>query len=157
GLLLLVPDDDRLRTIVRANARNETWELMWGSPGTMLVARARGLDDEWRDSAEQLWNAWDVETDLWTQALEGYVDRMTGPVHGAVGAVHALRGFRDDELRARLTRMLDTHAMREDGLANWPPRIGAEPRETRVQWCHGAPGIVATVGDLMPEELALAG
>ena len=26
-----------------------------------------------------------------------------------------------------------------------------------MQWCHGAPGIVATLGDLMPPELALAG
>ena len=26
----------------------------------------------------------------------------------------------------------------------------------RVQWCHGAPGIVATIGDLIPLDLALA-
>ena len=26
-----------------------------------------------------------------------------------------------------------------------------------MQWCHGAPGIVATVGDLMPEDLLLGG
>jgi hypothetical protein len=29
--------------------------------------------------------------------------------------------------------------------------------KVRVQWCHGAPGIVATLGDLMPLELAIAG
>ena len=50
-------------------------------------------------------------------------------------------------------------AMREDGLINWPPV--AKPRPggdlVRVQWCHGAPGIVATLGDLMPIEMALAG
>jgi lantibiotic modifying enzyme len=27
----------------------------------------------------------------------------------------------------------------------------------RVQWCHGAPGIVASLAELMDEELALAG
>ncbi len=26
-----------------------------------------------------------------------------------------------------------------------------------MQWCHGAPGIVATLGDMLDEELAVAG
>jgi hypothetical protein len=70
-----------------------------------------------------------------------------------------VRGFRsDDELRARVARALESIALRDDGLANWPPVAGpAEPDKIRVQWCHGAPGIVAAIGDLMPEELALAG
>ena len=54
---------------------------------------------------------------------------------------------------------MERTAMREDGLINWPPV--AKPRPggdlVRVQWCHGAPGIVATLGDLMPIEMALAG
>ena len=29
--------------------------------------------------------------------------------------------------------------------------------QIRVQWCHGAPGIVATAFDYLPEELLLAG
>ncbi len=29
--------------------------------------------------------------------------------------------------------------------------------EIRMQWCHGAPGIVATIGHLLDEELAVAG
>jgi hypothetical protein len=164
GLLLVAAvvgsaaaDDARLRELVHANAENDAWELMWGSPGTMLAARERGLDDAWQESAERLWAAWDRETDLWTQNLSGHVDQILGPVHGLAGNVHALRGFRDEELRERLGRVLEHTALRENRLVNWPPSPGHPAAKIRVQWCHGAPGIVATVGDLMPEELALAG
>jgi len=49
--------------------------------------------------------------------------------------------------------------MRENGLINWLPVAQPLPGRdlVRLQWCHGAPGIVATLGDLMPQELALAG
>jgi hypothetical protein len=164
GLLLVaavvgsaVADDERLRACVSENMENETWELMWGSPGTMLAARERGLDDAWQTSAERLWAAWDDESDLWTHHLYGHVYPILGPVHGCVGNVHALRGFSDTELRQRLGRVLERTALREDGLVNWPPSPGDAEAKLRVQWCHGAPGIVATVGDLMPEDLALAG
>ena len=30
--------EDRLLEVVRANQANPTWELMWGSPGTMIAA-----------------------------------------------------------------------------------------------------------------------
>jgi hypothetical protein len=48
----------------------------------------------------------------------------------------------------------------DDGLVTWPPQDGAGEdlaAKIRVQWCHGAPGIVATLGDLMPVDLALGG
>ena len=52
-------------------------------------------------------------------------------------------------------------AMVEDGLANWPFAQG-KPLESsdgqiRVQWCAGAPGIVATAAAYLEEELLLAG
>jgi hypothetical protein len=46
--------------------------------------------------------------------------------------------------------------LREDGLVNWVPREGGRPDEIRVQWCHSAPGMVATLGDLLDPELAVA-
>jgi lantibiotic modifying enzyme len=52
---------------------------------------------------------------------------------------------------------LSPYLLREDGLANWVPREGSRPDEIRVQWCHGAPGMVTTLGDLLDLELALAG
>src|SRR5207253_9710250 len=52
---------------------------------------------------------------------------------------------------------LSPYLLREDGFANWLPTEKAEPREIRVQWCHGAPGMVGTLGDLLDLELALGG
>ena len=63
GILLvahqLAPDAERadlLLAAVRANADNETNELMWGSPGTMLVAqamRAATGDGRWAEAAAE--------------------------------------------------------------------------------------------------------
>ena len=72
-------DAERLRDLVRANHEHPTWELMWGSAGTMLAARACGLDDEWLESAAALWEAWDTSTDLWTQDLYGRLKQYIGP------------------------------------------------------------------------------
>lgn len=168
GLLLVAAqvgsaaaDPGRLRQLVRANREHETWELMWGSPGTMLAARTCGLDEEYRDSAEVLWRQRDRNTGLWTQNLYGQVAEILGPAHGFAGVVHALRGHvPDDVLRDHVTMVLQRAALHHDGLVNWPPSTTREVNpafKIRVQWCHGAPGIVTTLGDLMPLELALAG
>jgi lantibiotic modifying enzyme len=37
---------------------------------------------------------------------------------------------------------LTNTALTERSLMNWPPEPGTPPKELRVQWCHGAPGIV---------------
>ena len=153
-------DTERLRELVRANREHPTWELMWGSPGTILAARECGLDDEWQDSARLLLDRWDEGSDLWTQHLYGGVWKFLGPAHGFAGNVHALRSYADDDLlRTRVTHALDRHALRDGDLINWLPRVDPpEPLEKiRVQWCHGAPGMIATLGDLMSGELALAG
>jgi hypothetical protein len=167
GLLLVAAevgsgaaDERRVRQLVRQNRSHPTWELMWGSPGTILAARVCGFEEEARESSELLWRCWDTETDLWTQELYGRSSQILGPPHGFAGNVHALRGYAPDAtLRERVTAALERTALRQDGLANWPP--SAHPIEgfdaIRVQWCHGAPGIVATLADLMPLELALAG
>ncbi len=155
-LLLTRSDDERLRELVVGNERNPTWEVLWGSPGTILAARAAGLEAEARRSAELLAEEW--ERGLWTQTLPGEQGpvQYLGPAHGFAGNVHALRGFLpDDELRRRIEPALREHAVPDGDRVNWPPVVGGEPN--RVQWCHGAPGIVATLGDLLPEDLLLGG
>jgi lantibiotic modifying enzyme len=51
-----------------------------------------------------------------------------------------------------------TYAQREDGLAQWPmslePRAG-KSSDIRTQWCHGAPGIVASLATFAPGDDAL--
>ena len=153
-------DERRLRELVHENRDHATCELMWGSAGTMLAARACGLDDAWGESAELLWERWDTTTDLWTQDLYGRVSQILGPAHGFAGNAHALRGYVSGEaLGRRVTRVLERTAIRGNGLVNWLPVAQPLPGRDliRVQWCHGAPGIIATLGDLMPPELALAG
>ena len=151
-----VADRERLRELIHANRSHPTWELLWGSPGTMLAARALGLEDEWRDSAELLWAHWDPDTDLFNQHFGDRDVQSLGPAHGLAGNVHALRGFvADDVLRERVTPVMERLAMHDEGVVNWPPAIDDE--KVRVQWCHGAPGIISTIGDLLPWELALAG
>src|SRR5436309_15469919 len=96
GILLVcgLENRERLRERIVENERNPTWELMWGSPGTMLAARAAGLDAEYERSAAALLAEWDAADEgVWTQDMYGRTSRYMGPVHGFAGSVHALRGY----------------------------------------------------------------
>jgi hypothetical protein len=145
---------DELARLIAANARDEHCELMYGSPGTMLAARELGLHDLWEESAAWLRRRRD-EDGVWEQNLSGRRHRFLGPVHGWAGCVMALG---DDAGVAETARRF---AVEEEGLANWPGVAGADlvPRAggIRTQWCHGAPGIVASLVSFLDEELALAG
>jgi hypothetical protein len=144
--------DDLLERI-RANIDNEAEELMWGSPGTILAARAMGEADAARESADALLARRD-DDGFWTQRLYGGTYRLLGPVHGLVGNVRAL--LPDHDLRTETAAILVREAVVEKGLASWPEEPG-ESVEGKLQWCHGAPGIIATPADYLDEELLLAG
>jgi hypothetical protein len=144
---------ERLSELIAANAQDERCELMWGSPGTILAGRELGLDVT--PSIDWLRDRRDPDG-VWTQQLYGKASRYLGPAHGFAGCVRALGDVPD------VSETLRTYAVEEDGLVNWPALAGARLDETgdrriRTQWCHGAPGIVATLGHLIDEELAVAG
>jgi hypothetical protein len=157
---------DALFARIKQNVANETDELMWGVPGTLLAARAM-LDwtgeerwaDAWRESAEAVWAAREPDG-LWTNRLYGQTYRSLTPPHGLVGNVAALRPALEDAPREQLERetrsVLSRLAVIEDGLANWPMREGTTD-DLRVQWCAGAPGIVIAAAPYLDEELLLAG
>jgi hypothetical protein len=165
---------ERLLTHVRQNAENPANEVMWGAPGTMLAALAM-LDwtgderwaDAWRESADVLWTRRQADG-LWIQDLDGDAFCELGPPHGVVGNVLALLSageLLEPERRTALERetgaALARTAVVEDGLANWPFAQG-KPLESsdgqiRVQWCAGAPGIVASAASYLDEKLLLAG
>ena len=135
-----------------------------GSPGTILAARAM---HEWTGEerwAEALGESTEALLDrrepsgLWLQRLYGKEYRFLGPVHGLVGNVHGL--LPEHDLRSETARILTDEAIVEDGFATWPALAGGDlaPQSgIRLQWCHGAPGMVATAADYLEEELLLAG
>ena len=149
---------DRVHELVLANLEDEWRELLWGTAGSLLAAEAMLA---W--TGEQRWAvAWDALADeleaardadgLWTQPRLGN-SRYLGVGHGFAGNMRALGNRRSVEVNA----VLAGRALRDGPLANWPPIPGDDPEKIRVQWCHGAPGIVAALGRVMDEELALAG
>jgi hypothetical protein len=155
---------DRIAALVEANAHDERLELMWGSPGTMIAAAAmheltgesRWLD-LWRESAAWLREQWDTETDLWTQHLYGRPDQIMGPAHGFAGCVLALAARADDEVHRRTAAAVRRYAVEQNGLANWPPAMSHDGLQNsrgqiRVQWCHGAPGMVVSLAGVAPDD-----
>jgi hypothetical protein len=165
---------DRLAEIVSVEPANETFELMWGSPGLLLIAEAlleRTGEERWAAAwsaiAERLLRARGAHVpDLWTQRLYGSVSENLGPAHGMTGVVAALaRRLAPDQLVPGATAALSATAVREGGYANWPPALQEALVHRRgfirTQWCHGAPGIVATMaalpGDDELDALLLAG
>lgn len=162
---------DTLHTRVRENVDNEADELMWGAPGTMIAARtmlAWTGEPRWRaawnESADAVLARRDSDGQ-WAQRLHGHTTRYLGPVHGLVGNVQALMPLLDSRRRSALLRraaaILERAAHVEDGLANWPPeeqeRLENTRGEIRLQWCHGAPGIICAAASYIDEELVLAG
>jgi lantibiotic modifying enzyme len=165
----LAPDPalaDDLHALVRANDANPTDDVMWGAPGTLLAALAmREWTDEprWEEAARETAAALRErrgEDWLWRQD-DDY--RGLGTLHGAAGNTLAvLRLDADDALAAETAAVLARHAVREDGLANWPGAPGrplVRPRDGRIclQWCTGAPGVLAGAWEYLDEDLLLAG
>jgi Lanthionine synthetase C-like protein len=149
---------DRIHQLVLARPDSEANEVMYGTPGTMLVAEAMlawtgepRWDEAWRAAAERVEAARDPDC-LWTARIGGHAGRYLGPAHGYAGNVRAFANRGPVQLVD-----LEPYVLRDGELANWLPADGARPDEIRVQWCHGAPGIVATLGDLLDLELAVAG
>jgi Lanthionine synthetase C-like protein len=178
GILLvawrLAPSDelaDDLFAQVRSNIHNEAEEVMWGSPGTLIAAKAMlewtgeaRWRDAWHESATALLSRRGKDG-LWVQRLYGREARSLTPPHGLVGNVQALVPLLDEERAAALKHeaaaVLAENAVREDELANWPPqprpKLPGPDGQIRVQWCAGSPGIVIAAADYLDEELLLAG
>jgi hypothetical protein len=157
---------DEVHALVRGNVDNPTDDISWGAPGTLLAALAmrewtgeRRWDEAARESATALRER-RGDDGLWRQD-DDY--RGLSTLHGIAGNTLALLRFDpDDAVASESAAVLSRHAFREDGLANWPgtPRAQlARPRDGRIclQWCTGAPGVVAGAWDFLDEDLVLAG
>src|SRR5512133_116116 len=157
---------DDLHALVRGNVDNPTDDISWGAPGTLLAALAMGectgerrWDEAARESATALRER-RGEDGLWRQD-DDY--RGFSTLHGVAGNTLALLRFEPDAaLASESAAVLSRHAFREDGLANWSgsprPQL-MRPGDGRIclQWCTGAPGVVAGAWEYLDEDLLLAG
>jgi lantibiotic modifying enzyme len=159
----------RLVDLVAGNERNPEHELFNGAPGTMLAAlhlyEATGnarWASLWRTCADALWEQFRPDPELgcriWIQYRRGRLIRSIGAGHGFASNVRSLlRGqallgeVRTGELQRAGAETAAALALREAGLVNWPTsadRYWAERFSTRVQWCHGAPGVITSLATL---------
>ena len=138
--------------------------FVFGMSGTMLAGlfmlECTG-EARWREqylrSMDALWQAWryidDVDCDLWTQDLYGYVDLQIGALHGFAGNVfsmlrgqHLLTSERMLELHERAANTVQVTARHEAAFVNWPKVAAASTRPGSttllLQHCTGAPGII---------------
>ena len=164
---------DRLAGLARASLDSPALEIMFGHPGHMaLAAQLHGRTGEerwaeiWSSGARRLLDEWRYDEAigawLWTQRFGARETPIVGAAHGLVGNVHVLlRGGsllpaaerRDVESRAVET--LKRLAVVEDDRANWPTAAGGPMTANdriRVQWCHGAAGVLISLWDLAPDD-----
>ena len=144
----LAPSDelaDRLFARVRENVHNEANELVWGAPGTMLVAHAmhawtgeQRWRDAWTESADEVRSRRDADG-LWTQHFGDREQRLLGSAHGAVGNQLALLQGSPIEDARDVGAMLERAAIVEGPLANWPTGEGlGSSSPTARSGCSGA-------------------
>jgi hypothetical protein len=157
---------DELHALVRGNIDNPTDDVSWGAPGTLLAALAMHAwtgAPRWQEAARETGAALRArrgDDGLWRQD-DDY--RGLGTLHGAAGNTLALLRLEpDDALAGETAGVLARHAFCEGGLANWPGSPRPElprPRDGRIclQWCTGAPGVVAGAWDYLDEDLLLGG
>jgi lantibiotic modifying enzyme len=157
---------DDVHALVRGNVDNPTDDISWGAPGTLLAALVMGEwtgERRWEEAARESASALRGRRGgdgLWRQD-DDY--RGLSTLHGVAGNTLALLRLEpDDAVACESAAVLSRHAFREDGLANWPgtprPEL-ARPRDGRIvlQWCTGAPGVIAGAWDYLDEDLVLAG
>ena len=157
GIALVAGDVERFRAAAPEAIADEWIELLYGAGGALVGARLLGLDDVARAAVQRLWSTWSFDSKLraciWTQHVPGgNVGRSVGFAHGFAGNVFALLKAaplqsreHQTELMHRVIETLERTALREGKLVNWPPVVGDPTSTLRVQWCHGAPGIVCAL------------
>jgi hypothetical protein len=154
---------DALAQVIVENSNDPALELMWGAPGTMLAAlfmyRATGVArwaELFRTGAEILERGLVfVEAAggyLWAQDLYDIEPYWLGSVHGFAGNAYVLWAGREllppeawARWSARLAQTLRATALSGETGVNWSAFFPAREK-TLVQHCHGAPGMITTLG-----------
>lgn len=165
--------EHRIAELVQTNMRNASHELFNGAPGAGLAALhvyETTAADQWRElwlqCADAVWEQFRVDPEfgyrIWVQYRHGRLLRSVGAGHGFASNVRSLlRGesllaeARVRELKHAAAETVTALALEQDGLVNWPTAADvywAEQFPSRVQWCHGAPGVITSLWSLPRQE-----
>jgi hypothetical protein len=156
GIALVLRDVERFRTAAPACIEDPWNELLYGAGGALVAARLLGEDDLARDAIRRLWSTWTFDSKLracvWTQEFDDTREQFLGMAHGVVGNAYALLRAaplqsreHQTELMHRVVETLERTALRDGKLVNWPVAGDSPASSLRVQWCHGAPGVICAL------------
>jgi Lanthionine synthetase C-like protein len=156
GIALTLGDVERFRAAAPACIEDPWNELLYGAGGALVGARLLGQDDVAHEAIRRLWSTWTFDSKLraciWTQEFDDKRKQFIGFAHGVAGNAYALLRAaslqsreHQTELMQRTLETLERTALREGNLVNWLPTIDSPLDSIRVQWCHGAPGIVCAL------------
>ena len=156
GIALASRDGARFRAAAAACIADPWNELLYGAGGALVAARLLGDDDVARDAVERLWSTWTFDSNIraciWTEEFDGKREQFLGFAHGVAGNAYALLRAaplqsreHQTELIQRTLETLERTALHDGKLVNWLPTPDSPADSIRVQWCHGAPGIVCAL------------
>lgn len=156
--------ENKLFQLIKDNIENPTLEALWGAPGTMLGASfmyEQTKNEKWKNLylenvaflLSTLHEVSDRNFSIWTQDLYGRKVQLIGAGHGFMGNVFPI--LKDLKLLSQkdqdliISKTLETTkklAVEENNLINWPPSNKLDETKWLVQWCHGAPGVITSLG-----------
>jgi lantibiotic modifying enzyme len=156
--------EDRLYQTIKENIENPTLEALWGAPGTMLGAsfmfeqtRDKKWSDLYLDNVNFMLQTWKENKEkgyfIWTQDLYGKIRNLIGAGHGFFGNIFPLLKnlelMNNEDQEFVIAKTLETTrklAVEENGLINWPVADEVPNERWLVQWCHGSPGVITSLG-----------
>jgi hypothetical protein len=165
-IMHLQPSSARAELVHARASTNSTLpirELMWGMPGSMLTCMPMHEitgEPRWRalfesQAARLLADLQETpDGPIWEQDLYHRHTKFLGPVHGYAGnMIPLLRGWDwlTVDQRARIADVvpntLSRNAWQGDDGVSWRGTVGHDKPPWLCQYCHGAPGMVATFAD----------
>lgn len=153
---------------IQKNNTQPIRELMWGTAGTMLATNFMWewtSESRWKEiytfQAKRLLAEWEQIPNignLWSIQLYGKNKKILGPVHGFAGNIIPLikgqKHFPKVQFGKICIKVMETvinTALSDQDYSNWDssytesnPKI----KPKRVQYCHGAPGIIIALSEL---------
>jgi len=156
----------RALTRIASSEDDEVREMMWGTPGVLILTRlisdAKLAEDVVTHDAvniAKLFDRWNHEHEglyLWKEELYGSHPLIVGAVHGFFGQVlpllqriDSLSDTLSSTVLQRTRDVLCQTAIRAPGLANWPvlAEDDGKDRDHLLHYCHGAPGVIISACD----------